>query len=392
MKARQLFYVVLIFIVAICASSLGALAGGAIVYRTIEDKIPTFSVTNNKRKVAVTVTAVAKNPPSDNENVKAIPSDSYESAIIAAVEKAGPTVVTVVGVIPGYQTFFGRTSNQTVSGSGFYISYEGYVLTNYHVVENTQELWVIHADGTKNRAEIVGTEMFADLAVLKVKGDVPAVAIYGNSDTLKPGEPVIAIGSPLGDFKNSVTVGVVSATGRVLDSGHGYQIVDLIQTDAAINSGNSGGPLVNLHGEVIGVNTMVIRGGYGAAPAEGLGFAIPSNTAREIAEQIIEKGYFSRPYLGIRWQPITPNIAAVYDLPVEWGAYVTDVTPDSPAAQAGIQQGDIVTKIGGITIDKNHSFINALYAHQPGEKVIVDVYRGGKQFSWEVILGETRSQ
>jgi 2-alkenal reductase len=185
---------------------------------------------------------------------------------------------------------------------------------------------------------------------------------------------------------------VVSATGRVIDTGQGYQIEDLIQTDAAINNGNSGGPLVNLVGEVVGINTLVVRGsGAGGAIAEGLGFAIPVNTARAVAEQIIEKGYFSRPYLGIRSQPITPDIAAIYDLPVQWGAYVTRVGADSPAAEAGIQPGDIITRIGEVELDGEHSYINALFTYQPGDTVGLVIVREGRQIEAQVTLGEARS-
>ena len=210
----------------------------------------------------------------------------------------------------------------------------------------------------------MGTDQYADLAVLKTDGKVTAIAVLGNSDNLKPGETVIAIGSPLGDFKNTVTVGVVSATGRSIDTGNGYQIENLIQTDAAINQGNSGGPLVNLAGEVIGINTLVVRNSSSGSVAEGLGFAIPVNTARAVAEQIMQKGYFARPYLGVSWQAITPNIAARYNLPVEWGAYVTDVVSGGPANKAGIQSGDIITRIGDITMDESHSYINALFLHK----------------------------
>ena len=398
MAWKKILYIIVIILVAGISAIIGAVTGGAVVYRVLSAQMQGISKTENVSAiVSPTPALVGASASQNDENIRdkqKVPDD-YEKRIISAVEKTGPAVVTVVGVIPGYQTFFGRTSDQTVSGSGFYISEKGYILTNFHVVENTKKIWVIHADGTKTEAEVVGTEQFADLAVLKVSGDkqVPAVAIFGNSDELKPGETVIAMGSPLGDFKNSVTVGVVSATGRSLDSGRGYQINGLIQTDAAINSGNSGGPLVNLNGEVVGINTMVVRGGgYGSAIAEGLGFAIPANTAREIATQIIEKGYFSRPYLGIRWQPITPNIAVAYNLPVEWGAYVTDVQRGSPAEQVKIQRGDIVTKIGDIELDEEHSFINALYAHRPGDTVTITLFRENEKITLDVTLGETRSK
>jgi len=203
----------------------------------------------------------------------------------------------VVGTIPGQLTFFGPTGDQTVSGTGFFITNQGYILTNNHVVEGTKQVNIVLSDGTQEQASIVGTDPYSDIAVLKTDGKVPAVAALGNSDKLNPGETVIAIGSPLGDFKN--TVGVVSATGRSIDSGNGYTIDNLIQTDAAINHGNSGGPLVDLAGEVIAINTLIVRNTGSGDVAEGLGFAIPVNTAQAVAQQIIQQGYFSRPYMGI---------------------------------------------------------------------------------------------
>jgi 2-alkenal reductase len=202
---------------------------------------------------------------------------------------------------------------------------------------------------------------------------------------------VIAIGSPLGDFKNTVTVGVVSATGRILDTGKGYQMEDLIQTDAAINRGNSGGPLINLNGEVIGINTLILRGsGFSGDIAEGLGFAIPIDTARAVSQQIIEKGYFSRPYLGISWQPITPRVSAAYDLPVDWGVYVTDVFANGPADQAGVQPGDIITQLGEIMIDDDQSYINTLFSFNPGQTIPIQVVRGQNIIQLSVTLGESQ--
>ena len=167
---------------------------------------------------------------------------------------------------------------------------------------------------------------------------------------------------------------------------------DLIQTDAAINQGNSGGPLVNLAGEVIGINTLIVRGsGFGSAVAEGLGFAIPANTARVVAEQIIKQGYVARPYLGIRWQPVTPQLAQAYQLPVEWGAYIFDITSGSPASKVDFQKGDIITRIGNITLDENHSFTNALFNYAPGDTIQIEVIRGRQSHEVEVTLGETRT-
>jgi 2-alkenal reductase len=283
---------------------------------------------------------------------------------------------------------FGFTSTAEVSGSGVFISDKGYILTNNHVVEDTNGLWVILADGSRQSASLVGTDIYADLAVLKIDGPVPAVAVLGNSDALDPGETVIAIGSPLGDFKNSVTVGVVSATGRSIDTGQGYQSENLIQTDAAINQGNSGGPLVNLAGEVIGINTLVVRNSGSGTVAEGLGFAIPANTVQAVAGQIIQTGRFSRPYLGIQWQAITPDIAHMYRLPVEWGVYVTDVVRGSPADQAGMQPGAMITRIGDVELDETHSYINALFQYKPGETVIISLVRNGGEMQVQAVLGE----
>ncbi len=378
MAWKRLIYVAFL-ILAVAFSALGgALAGGVAVYAALRRPPASPSPVSQATPPAPTTFHVS--------------STQIETAITTAVQKVGPAVVTVVGVIPGQEGFFFRLPDQEVSGSGVIISEAGYIVTNNHVVENTTRLAVILADGTQLPAKLVGADRYADLAVLKVESPVPAVATLGDSSLLKPGETVIAIGSPLGDFKNSVTVGVISATGRVLDSGQGYQMEDLIQTDAAINRGNSGGPLVNLAGEVIGINTLVVRGsGVQGDIAEGLGFAIPSNTVKTVAGQIVEKGYFSRPYLGIRWQPITPNVAAVYDLPVEWGAYVAEVVAGSPADRAGLRPGDIITHIGDIAIDAQHSYINALFNYTPGEQVRLIVVRGTRTIEVEVTLGEART-
>jgi len=215
------------------------------------------------------------------------------------------------------------------------------------------------------------------------------VAVLGNSDALLPGESVIAIGSPLGDFKNTVTVGVVSGTGRSIDTGQGYQVENLIQTDAAINHGNSGGPLVNLAGQVIGINTLIVRNTGSGDQAEGLGFAIPVNTAQAVAQQIIQKGYFARPYMGISFQPINPDIANRYGLPAQWGVYVTNVAGNSPASQAGLKEGDIITKVGDVSLDDTHSYINTLYTYKPGDQISLSLVQDGKLMEVQITLGES---
>ncbi|MGB9672619.1 MAG: S1C family serine protease [Anaerolineales bacterium] len=380
---RKWVAIILILLVGFVGAFGGMIVGGWTVYYFLPRQSQVTPVN------PVLPTPVESNAPATNVQVNI---GEVQSQITQTVQKVAPAVVTVVGNIPGQMTFFGPTGDQTVSGSGVFISDQGYILTNNHVVENTTQVQVILSDGSQQNAKIVGTDIYADVAVLKTDGKVPAVAPLGNSDILTPGEIVIAIGSPLGDFRNTVTMGVVSATGRSIDTGQGYQIENLIQTDAAINQGNSGGPLVNLLGQVVGINTLVVRGTPTGAVAEGLGFAIPINTARGVAEQIIQKGYVSRPYLGVRWQLVTPNIAAVYDLPVQWGVYVTAVVPGSPADKAGIQRGDIIIKIGEISIDENHSYINALFQYKPGDQITIQYARGSKIQKTEVVLGESPSQ
>ncbi len=379
MSWKRILYVVVIILVAGISALSGAVAGGVAVYAAI--------IKNEK-----TVAPVTLLPTPSASNEVQVSTTQYETAITQSAEKTGPSVLTIVSSIPGQLTFFGQSSDSEVSGSGIIITVDGYALTNNHVVEGASKVVGVLADGTQVDAKIVGTDAYADLAVLKLDTGKLTPASLGNSDNLKPGETVLAIGSPLGDFKNSVTVGVVSATGRVISTNEGYQMEDLIQTDAAINQGNSGGPLVNLAGEVIGINTLVVRGsGYSSNIAEGLGFAIPINTAYAVAEQIIQNGYFARPYLGIRWQSINPQISAMYNLPVQWGVYIAEVTSNSPASAAGLQRGDIITKIGDVSLDENHSYINTLFSFSPGEKITVEYLRGSQKLQTEVTLGETKN-
>lgn len=376
MSWKRILYVLFVGFVAVVSATAGAVVGGKVVLTMAEP-------------------GAVSSAPATYSDVPAqlqVSNTQIETAITQTVEKVGPAVVTVVGTVPGQVTFFGRTADGQSSGSGVIISTDGYIVTNNHVVENASDLTVILSDGTQLPAQVISTDIFADLAVLKASGEMPAVATIGNSDNLKSGETVIAIGSPLGEFRNTVTVGVISATGRALDTGSGYFMEDLLQTDAAINQGNSGGPLVNLNGEVIGINTLVVRGGNGSsAVAEGLGFAIPSNTVQLIAERIIEQGYFARPYLGVSYQAINPSIARRYNLSTQWGAYVTNVATGSPAAQAGLQRGDIIVSIGDTTIDEQTSYINALFVYQPGDRVTLNVMRNGSGKALEVMLGEAKT-
>ncbi len=318
--------------------------------------------------------------------VPAAPVDP-NAAVTETVSRVGPAVVTVVNHLTQQAATLGQDGEPKASGSGFIISDQGYIVTNNHVVDGAGTLEVILADGINLPAALVGADPFADIAVVRVDGTMPARLAFGDSDSLKPGESVIAIGSPLGDFKNTVTVGVVSGKGRSVGSGVGYEQQDLIQTDAAINPGNSGGPLVNLAGEVVGVNTLVVRGSsLSGAAAEGLGFAVPSNTARAVAEELIANGRVIRPYLGVTWEAIPPDTSAQRGLPQ--GIAITEVVQDGPAQRAGLLRGDIVTGLNGQAIDEEHPFINQLLGYRPGQAVTVDILRNGQRLQLQITLGE----
>lgn len=376
MNPRKILYVLIIIVVALGSSLFGAGAGVLLTINYIRNQNDLLPVSTEGSAPDI-ATQISVN------------NTIIETTITQVVDQVEPSVVTVVGKISGTTTFFGVTPDQESSGSGVIINADGYIITNNHVIENATSLSVIYNDGTEHPAELVNRDVFADLAVLKIEGSVPGVAQLGNSDNLKPGESVIAIGSPLGTFRNSVTVGVISATERSLDSGNGYTIENLIQTDAAINQGNSGGPLVNLAGEVIGINTLVIRGtSTFSTNAEALGFAIPSNTVQMIGSQIIENGYFARPNIGADYENISPRLASWYNLPVNWGIYLTEIQNGGSADQAGLRAGDIITRIGDTSIDETHSFINLLFDHQPNQRISIEYVRGNDVRQTEITLGE----
>jgi len=383
MKQNFAIILIIVIIVSIIAGSIGAVAGGAAVFA--------FMQRNTAGELQFQSTETASQDPTQSPSqIISVESLQVESAITAAVEKVGPAVVTVVADLPDQQSFFGTISGGQSSGSGFVISPDGYIVTNNHVIEGGEAFRVILQSGEERTAQLIGSDQFSDLAILKVEGSLPAVAELGNSDFLRPGETAIAIGSPLGDFKNSVTVGVISATGRTLDTGEDYQMEGLLQTDAAINEGNSGGPLVNLSGQVVGVNTLIIRGSNSNTTVEGLGFAIPSSNVQVISTQIIENGYVSRPYIGIRYQNINPSIASRYNLPVEWGVYVSAVVTNSPADDAGLQPGDIITQLGNIKIDEAHPYYNTLFSFSPGDRLEVHFIRNKSERIIDLVLSESR--
>ncbi len=313
-----------------------------------------------------------------------------DSAIVNAVRDVSPSVVTIVSDLGSRRGGATRRGfEETASGSGVIVDKRGYIVTNEHVIRGSQGLTVVLADGTRSPARVVGTDVpFTDLAVIKVDNNLNLTPVQiGDSDALEPGQRVIAIGSALGDFRNTVTLGIISGLHRMWQ-GNGAVMEDLIQTDAAINHGNSGGPLVNSLGQVVGITTSVIRTTQDGEPVEGIGFSIPGNTVKTVVEQLIKSGKVARPYLGISHQQITPAIASLYSLPIKYGAFVVQVSVLSPAAKAGLKEGDLLAKINETPIDEEHPFLNILMKHKPNETVNLTVYRDSKMIQLKATLTE----
>jgi 2-alkenal reductase len=239
------------------------------------------------------------------------------------------------------------------------------------VIDGCGALQVIFFVGQQASAQLVGTDPVYDIAVIQVSADVPGTVNWGDSSRLEAGQPVVAIGSALGDFANTVTVGVVSGLNRRI--GGADAMTGLIQTDAAINHGNSGGPLLNMNAEVIGVNTLVVRDASSGDQAEGLGFAIPANSAHAIADQLMQNGSVVRPYLGVSYQTLTPPAAADRGITPTSGAYLSDVQAGSPAAQAGLRLGDVITTVDGQALTETTTLGSLLLQHRPGDRVPMQV-------------------
>jgi putative serine protease PepD len=273
---------------------------------------------------------------------------------------------------------FGQTEQGTATGSGFVVRSDGYVVTNDHVVAGGSDVKVKIGDGRTLPATVVGTDPSTDLAVLKVNATGLKTLPLGNSDAVQVGDPVDAIGNPFG-LDRTLTTGVVSALQRQISSPNNFTIDNVIQTDAAINPGNSGGPLFNAAGQVIGVNSQIETGGNssgGESGNIGIGFAIPANTVKTVVDQLIATGKVSHAFLGV----------STVDTPS--GAQVASVSGGTPAAQAGIQKGDVITALGGKTVAGSTALASLVDQHKPGETVSVSVTRNGQQKTLQVKLGQ----
>ncbi len=296
------------------------------------------------------------------------PQTTDEQNVIRVARQVTPTVV---GIASG-----------NASGSGVVVRREGVIITNAHVVGRAREVEVSLANGERVPGRVLGRDQNVDIAVVQIPARrAIAVATVGDSDRLTVGQSAVAIGNPLG-LERSVTTGVVSAVNR---SPRGIELGGLIQTDAAINPGNSGGPLVDSRGAVIGINTVIYN------EAQGLGFAVPINLANDIVQQLLTEGVIRRAYFGISYDNVEPEMASYYGLPVEQGIIVLQIDPRSPAAQAGLRRGDIITRIDTDAIQRGGDFQRVLRARRPGQGVTVTVARpNGSTARLNVRLGETQ--
>ena len=293
-------------------------------------------------------------------------------------DKAIPSVVSIVST--GYQS--------SSSGTGVVITGSGYVVTNAHVVEGAREISVILSDQRELTAKLVGSDEISDLAVLHIEAGNLIPAEFGDSSVLRVGDSVVAIGDPLGiELRGTMTNGIVSAINR--DVTTGGRTLTLIQTNAALNSGNSGGPLINCYGQVIGINTMKMGVFTSQSGTEGLGFAIPSTTVKEIADQLIAQGYVSgRPALGITGESVSSFYQHYYRLPA--GLYITDLDENSDAAEKGIVTGDILLSLNDIRITTEEELSAALAGLNVGDTVQLIIFRGGRQYAADITLHEAK--
>lgn len=339
--------------------------------------------------------------PGGNASAEQVRPGLGPDSIANVVDSAGPAVVkistTKISRVPDpffddpfFRYFFGdqllpRTQKETGLGSGFIISEDGLVITNEHVISGATDIKVtIGGKGKEYPAKVVGADYDLDLAVLKIQGakNLPCLKM-GDSDKVKVGNWVIAIGNPFG-FDHTVTVGVISAKGRpvTVENRH-YK--NLLQTDAAINPGNSGGPLLNLKGEVIGINTAV-------AQAQGIGFAIPTNTVKEVLDELLTQGKVSHPWLGIQMSDLSSDLARYFGLQSTDGVVVVGVIPGSPAEKAGLQQMDIILELDGKNIKNSEEMAKAIKDMKIGQRANLLVYRKGRLMNISFTVGEKPAQ
>ncbi len=314
-----------------------------------------------------------------------------ESAVLGLVEKSSPAVVSIAAQQVVFSPFGGASTEDSSIGTGFIVESDGLILTNKHVVAAESARYrVILKDGTDYEVLEIHRDPFVDLAILKINppeaDKLPAVTL-GDSSTLKVGQTAVAIGNALGKFSNTVTVGVVSGIGRGITASSGFGqsevLDDVIQTDAALNPGNSGGPLLNLSGEVVGINVATTTG------AENIGFSIPINAIKPVLADFKVKGRIVRPFLGIEYVIVTEDLSVLRKLPQ--GAFIQRVVDGTPAAEAGVNAGDIVTKIDDEAINEQNTVAAVIRSHKVGDKLRLTIDRNGQKLELTATLSEAPS-
>lgn len=362
---------------ALVCSLLGGLFGAGCV--VLHDRISDDSeIVPNKESTAILE--------SDRENTVIDITKVETGKLLTPAEVYAKNVNSTVGIRTSITTnFWGYQTTSAASGSGFIFSKDGHILTNYHVVEDSDTITVSMYDGSSHDAVLIGYDEGNDVAVLKIEADNLAPVILGNSDYINVGDSVVAIGNPLGELTFSLTSGTISAKDREITMSNGATM-RLMQTDCAINSGNSGGALFNLYGEVIGItNAKYSSGSSSSASIDNIGFAIPINKARSIAESIIEKGYVSKPYIGVSVATVSAETQS-YGLPQ--GAAVKSVAENSPAAAAGLKVNDIITHMNDTAITGRSELVSYISSAAPGDLLKLTVYRKGSTLQLTITVGE----
>jgi serine protease Do len=315
---------------------------------------------------------------------------TQEEAVTSVVENASPAVVSVVQETVVLDPFTGPVTERQGIGTGFIVSEDGVILTNRHVVsEEDVDYLVVTQGGDEYEAEEVHRDFAYDLAIIKVSASGLPTLTLGDSDAIQIGQTAVAIGNALGRFSNTITAGVISGVGRGIETTSAYgtsveYMEDVIQTDAALNPGNSGGPLLNLSSEVVGINVAVAYG------SENIGFSIPINVAKSVITSFQEHGRIIRPYLGVSYYIITEDIANLRDLPQ--GAYVTAVDSGSSADEAGVEKGDVITAVDGQEITGMKTLAKIIIGHEVGDKVTLSVNRSGEELTLTATLGEAPTE
>lgn len=361
---------------ALCCSLLGGILGaGGVVLAQNLGKAPA-----EDRRGAVSVMVESSRKTSQLQTAQVDTSKEMTPAEVYAAN-----VHSTVGITTSITTnYWGFQTTSAASGSGFIITDDGYILTNHHVIEDSNSITVTMYDGSVYDADLIGYDQSNDIAVLKIDATGLTPVVLGDSDAMNVGDQVVAIGNPLGELTFSLTAGLISAKDRQITMSGGTTMT-LFQTDAAINSGNSGGALFNMYGEVVGVTNAKYSSSSSGASIDNIGFAIPINTIRPIVESIIEKGYVSKPYIGVTVSNVSSE-SQLYGLPK--GAAIQSVTEDSPAEKAGLQRGDIITNANDTEITSSDDLVSMVRKMAVGDTLNVTVYRQGQTLNMTVTVEE----